>query len=280
MPFVFLSFITKKTPLYFSPDVIGTVQAQAKADALNSHHVFVLQNKDEQWTWVGEDSSDYEKEKAKDIAAQLLGGRQSRGVIAEGTEPEAFWQLLDGKGEYARKHSHKCRFFQGDNARGFFTADEVPCYSQDDLDTSQLAIVDTCTEVFVWAGHESREADKKACLELAIDYVKAALDNRSPDTPVLLVYEFSEPLRFTCHFHAWQPRKPLKKSLSKKNIELNVPAEKKEVVAASAVLTTATDLVLPYEQLKAKRDLPPGADPAKLEVRSDAVFIFLRVFFF
>jgi hypothetical protein len=139
-------------------------------------------------------------------------------------------------------------------------------YSQDDLDTAQLAIVDTVAEVFVWAGNESREADKKVCLELAVDYNKAATDGRSPDVPVLLIYEFSEPLSFTRHFHGWQPRKPLKKSFSKKHMELSAPVEKKEAVRATDVLSAAaTDIILPYEQLKAKKDLPPGIDLAKLE---------------
>lgn len=128
-----------------------------------------------------------------------------------------------------------------------------------------MAIVDTVAEVFVWAGNESREADKKVCLELAVDYNKAATDGRSPDVPVLLVYEFSEPLRFTRHFHGWQPRKPMKKSFSKKHLDISVPTEKKEAVKASDVLSAAAHQVIPYEQLKAKKDLPPGTDLSKLE---------------
>jgi villin 1/advillin len=94
-----------------------TVQAQLKAEALNSHHVFILNSKEEQYIWLGEHASEYQKTKAKEVAGMLRGARTLRATLEEGSESAEFWQLLGSKSDYARKFPHTPRFFQGDNAR-------------------------------------------------------------------------------------------------------------------------------------------------------------------
>jgi hypothetical protein len=203
------------------------------------------------------------------VANLLLGSRKTDSC-AEGSEPDAFWaDMPGGRGEYARHFTQPVKFFVGDNARGIYTADPLPNYTADDLDSAQVELLDTFADVYVWVGCEARDSDKKSAAELAVEYVKTAPDGRSVDTPIVVIYEYSEPMAFTRHFQGWWPR-PARKKGSKSANEGGAPAPAKpaEITSAATPAPAAgasPDVTFSYEQLKLKKDLPPNLDMARLE---------------
>jgi hypothetical protein len=64
--------------------------------------------------------------------------------------------------------------------------------------------------VFVWKGNSSRDRENRWAMEAAVEYIACAPDGRAASTPILRVREGAEPLVFTCHFHAWSSRTPLR----------------------------------------------------------------------
>lgn len=66
----------------------------------------------------------------------------------------------------------------------------IPQYTQSDLEPTDVVILDTFSEVFVWLGHNASDTEKELAPELAAKYVTqaAAKDKRDPDTPVTVVH--------------------------------------------------------------------------------------------
>ena len=72
------------------------------AASLNSNDVFVLCTKKEGYLWYGKGCSGDERELAKEVAHHIAPHfANDFFVTMEGKEPEAFWEGLGGKGEYA-----------------------------------------------------------------------------------------------------------------------------------------------------------------------------------
>ncbi len=74
-----------------------------------------------------------------------------------------------------------------------------------DLEPDDVMLLDTFDEVFVWVGNGANDAEKKAALQMAFDYVASPLGGgRSVDsTALLVVKQGREPPSFTAHFPGW-----------------------------------------------------------------------------
>ena len=262
------------------------VQVVSKAGSLNSGDCFVLLvPRTKAAVWQGKYSSPEEQACAQGVATRLapLYGlpNGAEGVsVAEGQEPDWFWEALGGKGEYAAVDgdapppSQAPRLFQlCDAAAGGMgvRCEEVFNYSQDDLCDDDVMLLDVGNTVFLWVGNGATENEKASSQQLAERYIAAAsaADGRSPDTPVLSVRAGAEPPMFKCHFIGWDDTKAaafvdpaLMRQNSLAEAAAKVVAEKEAAAAAASAKAAAAVAALELQRKEKAQPVAEAADAA------------------
>ncbi|KAI8562275.1 hypothetical protein RHMOL_Rhmol03G0022600 [Rhododendron molle] len=190
-----------------------TVQIDAVATSLNSNECFLLQSGSSIFTWHGNQSTFEQQQLASKVAEFLKPGVAVK-FAKEGTENSSFWFALGGKQSYTSKkvtyeivrdpHLFTFSF----DKEGKFEVEEVYNFSQDDLLTEDVLILDTHAEVFVWVGQSVESKEKQSAFEIGQKYidVAASLEGLSPYVPLYKVMEGNEPCFFTSYF-SWDPVK-------------------------------------------------------------------------
>ncbi|XP_074149051.1 gelsolin isoform X2 [Sminthopsis crassicaudata] len=185
------------------------VEVTPSASELNSNDAFVLKTPSSAYLWVGEGASDTEKSGAQ----ELLNVLQARSVqVAEGSEPDSFWEALGGKAAYRtsprlkdkKLDAHPPRLFACSNKIGRFVIEEVPGeFMQEDLATDDVMLLDTWDQVYVWVGKDSQEEEKTEALTSAKRYIETDPANRDRRTPITIVKQGFEPPSFMGWFLGW-----------------------------------------------------------------------------
>jgi hypothetical protein len=247
------------------------VEVDFKASSLNSNDCFVVLTPKNAITWFGKYATGDEREVAKSVAETLMAPSKVEAVF-EGKEKDYFWELLGGKEEYATKQleavpEFEPRLFQCSNASGNFDVEEIFDFSQEDLISDDIMLLDAWNEIFLWIGNGANVDEKKAALEMAINYLKNSPGGRtSENTPILTVKQGFEPPLFTCHF-IWDHEK------AKAGID-DYEQLKKELESGGGLTSNAQkelakySKTYPYEVLL-KRPLPEGVDASRLENHLD-----------
>jgi len=184
------------------------IQVDAQAASLNSGDSFVLNLGSQQYVWYGKYATSDEKATAKTVAS-MLAQPPSLVEMEEGQEPQEFWEALGGVGEYTSVQPvddapFDPRLLHCTNASGSFKIEEVFNFSQEDLISDDIMILDVFTEVYVWVGKDSNKAEKDMAFRAALDYVANAPDGRDKDTPIYRLEEGNEPRSFTACFIDWK----------------------------------------------------------------------------
>ncbi|TKY62623.1 Villin-2 protein [Spatholobus suberectus] len=153
------------------------VQVDAVGASLNSTECFVLQSGSAVFTWHGNQCS--------------LEQQQLAAKVAEFLRPGVALKLAK----------------EGYRNLGFLV-EEVYNFSQDDLLTEDILILDTHAEVFVWIGQSVDPKEKQNAFEIAQKYIDkaASLEGLSPHVPLYKVTEGNEPCFFTTYF-SWDHAK-------------------------------------------------------------------------
>jgi hypothetical protein len=95
------------------------------------------------------------------------------------------------------------RLFHGSNATGNFRLQEILNFSQVDLVEEDVMLLDIGDAIFVWLGADSNDAERKACVESAREYLESDPSGRDSDCPIMMVKQGFEPANFTGHFGIW-----------------------------------------------------------------------------
>ncbi|XP_034272516.1 gelsolin isoform X1 [Pantherophis guttatus] len=186
------------------------VEISPAAKELNSNDVFVLKTPTTAYVWVGQGASNTEKSGAQELLKVL---RVQATQIAEGREPESFWEALGGRAAYRtsprlkdkKMDAHPPRLFACSNKSGRFTIEEVPGeLTQDDLATDDVMLLDTWDQVFVWVGKDAQEEEKTESQTSARRYIETDPANRDRRTPITLIRQGFEPPTFTGWFLGWE----------------------------------------------------------------------------
>uniref|UniRef100_A0A674H7F3 Villin 1 n=1 Tax=Taeniopygia guttata TaxID=59729 RepID=A0A674H7F3_TAEGU len=127
-------------------------EVPVRASSLNSNDVFVLKTPSCCYLWYGKGCSGDEREMAKTVADII--SKLEKPVIAEGQEPPEFWLALGGKSQYASSKrlqeenpSVPPRLFECSNKTGTFLATEIIDFTQDDLEESDVYLLDAWDQV-------------------------------------------------------------------------------------------------------------------------------------
>ncbi|KAK3575278.1 hypothetical protein QTP86_023396, partial [Hemibagrus guttatus] len=184
------------------------VEVKPYAENLNSNDVFVLKTPDSIFLWKGVGATDEEVDAAKHVCS-FLGGSST--AVAEGKEPAGFWSALGGKKDYQtsislQKTVKSPRLFGCSNKTGRLIAEEVPGdFTQDDLATDDVMLLDTWHQIFIWIGNDANEVEKNGVDKIAKEYVNSDPSGRR-GTPISIIKQGSEPLTFTGWFHGWDAK--------------------------------------------------------------------------
>uniref|UniRef100_A0A671T0L8 Gelsolin-like n=1 Tax=Sinocyclocheilus anshuiensis TaxID=1608454 RepID=A0A671T0L8_9TELE len=184
------------------------VEVEPTASKLNTNDVFVLKCPGGLFLWKGVAASEEEMAAAKHVCS-FLGG--SATDISEGKEPAGFWSALGGKKDYQTSKSLQKtvkppRLFGCSNKTGRLIADEVPGdFTQSDLATDDVMLLDTWDQIFVWIGNDANEVERNGADKIAKDYVDSDPSGRR-GTPVITVKQGFEPPTFTGWFQAWDAK--------------------------------------------------------------------------
>ncbi|PUZ48766.1 hypothetical protein GQ55_7G273100 [Panicum hallii var. hallii] len=190
------------------------LQVDATASSLNSSYCYILHNGNTVFTWTGSltTSLDHDLvERQLDVIKPDLPSRSQK----EGRETDQFWELLGGKSKYTnqkvgREHESDPHLFSCIVAKGNIKVKEIHHFTQDDLVTEDVFVLDCHSDVFVWVGQEVDAKVKSQAMDigekfLVLDYL---MEKLSRETPIFTVSEGSEPQFFTRFFN-WDSAKSL-----------------------------------------------------------------------
>nr|GMD85703.1 villin-3-like [Ipomoea batatas] len=190
------------------------VQVDAVATSLNSNECFLAQSGSSMFTWHGNQSTYEQQQLASKIAEFLKPGVAAKHT-KEGTESSAFWFAIGGKQSYTSKKVapeavRDPHLFTYSINKGTFQVEEVYNFSQDDLLTEDVLVLDTHAEVFVWVGQSTDPNEKQNAFEIGQKYIQMAtcLEGLSSNAPLYKVTEGNEPCFFTTYF-SWDPAKAI-----------------------------------------------------------------------
>ncbi|KAI4381125.1 hypothetical protein MLD38_007233 [Melastoma candidum] len=194
------------------PENMQAIQVDAAASSLNSSYCYILHNGSTIFTWSGNLTSPEDQELAERQLDVIKPNAQSK-TQKEGAESEQFWELLGGKSEYpSQKIAHDAEsdphLFSCSFSKGNLKATEIYNFTQDDLMTEDIYILDCHTAVFVWVGQQVDSKNKMHALAIGEKFLESdfLLERLSRDIPIYVIMEGSEPSFFT-RFFTWDSSK-------------------------------------------------------------------------
>nr|BAC77209.1 actin filament bundling protein P-115-ABP [Lilium longiflorum] len=194
------------------PDNMQAIQVEPVATSLNSSYCYILHNGDTVFTWSGSltTSDDHDLvERQLDLIKPNVQSKPQK----EGLETQQFWDLLGGKREHGSQkivkepekdpHLFSCTFSKDD-----LKVTEVYNFSQDDLTTEDIFILDCHSNIFVWVGQQVDSKSKAQALIIGEKFLEYdfLMEKISRETPIFIVMEGSEPQFFT-RFFTWDSAK-------------------------------------------------------------------------
>lgn len=194
------------------PDNMQAIQVDPVASSLNSSYCYILHSGSSVFTWSGSLTTSEDQELVERQLDLIKPNLQSK-PQKEGAESEQFWELLGGKSEYPGQkilresendpHLFSCAFLKGE-----FKVSEIFNFTQDDLMTEDIFILDCHSEIFVWVGQQVDSKSRMQALTIGEKFLERdfLLEGSSCEAPIYIVMEGSEPPFFT-HFFSWDSAK-------------------------------------------------------------------------
>ncbi|XP_049933743.1 villin-1 isoform X2 [Nymphaea colorata] len=188
------------------------IQVNLVSSSLNSSFCYILEAEAFMFVWTGNLSSP----KDHDIADRMLdhlNPKKQPIQVKEGSEPDIFWDAIGGKMDYPKEkdtkefvedpHLFVCIGIEGD-----LKVKEIFNFSQDDLTTEDVFILNCHTELYVWIGQHAKFRSKESAFSIAKKFIDLdiLLEGMSLETAIHVVMEGYEPKFFT-RFFSWDTSK-------------------------------------------------------------------------
>ncbi|GAB4838260.1 hypothetical protein Ancab_027789 [Ancistrocladus abbreviatus] len=190
------------------PDNMQSIQVEPVASSLNSSYCYILHNGSTVFMWTGSLTTPEDQELVErqlDILKPNLQCKPQK----EGAESEQFWDLLGGKTEYPSQkiarvaerdpHLLECTFF-----KGVLKVKEIYNFTQDDLMTEDVFVLDCHSDIYVWVGQQVDSKTRTQALTIGEKFLEQdfLLEKLSRETPIYIIREGCEPPFFT-RFFTW-----------------------------------------------------------------------------
>ncbi|GAB2267427.1 hypothetical protein Dimus_002410 [Dionaea muscipula] len=194
------------------PENMQAIQVKPVSSSLNSSYCYILHSGSTIFMWSGSLTTPEDQELAERQLDIIKPNSQCK-LQKEGAESEQFWALLGGKTEYPSQkigrdaesdpHLFACTFSNGD-----LKVKEIFNFTQDDLMTEDVFIMDCHCNIFVWIGKQVDAKTKTQALTIGEKFLERdfLLEKLSRETPLYVVMEGSEPSFFT-RFFTWDSAK-------------------------------------------------------------------------
>ncbi|KAL0798285.1 hypothetical protein Bca101_053459 [Brassica carinata] len=195
------------------PENMQAIQVDPVSSSLNSSYCYILHNGSSVFTWIGNLATSTDQELVERQLDLIKPNLQTR-AQKEGSESEQFWELLGGKTEYRSQkltkepesdpHLFSCSF-----TKDILKVTEIYNFTQDDLMTEDVFIVDCHSEIFVWVGQEVSPKNKLQALTIGEKFIEkdSLLEKLSPEAPIYVIMEGGEPSFFSRFFTSWDSSK-------------------------------------------------------------------------
>jgi len=250
---------------------VRAIEVEARGASLNTNGIFVIDTPRKLYVWAGKNHDESSVDVARGMVSLVAPSRGEPELIFEGEETLKFWDAIGGEEAYytGPKKSEKGvpippRLFQCSMTSGKFTVDEIVGFNQEDLDETDVMLLDTYDEIFVWVGTHSREWEKQESMKTAYQYLNSDPTGRTPDnTLIVCIRQGYEPPQFTGCFHPWDAEcwnngktfSEMIDEVGKENAGINLLEDE-------AKKYTAT---YPLDVLQ-RKDAPEGVDVRKKEM--------------
>ncbi|RXH78631.1 hypothetical protein DVH24_002149 [Malus domestica] len=189
------------------PDNMQAIQVDAVASSLNSSYCYILHSGSTVFTWSGGLTTSDDQELVERQLDLIKPDLQSK-MQKENSESEQFWELLGGKTEYP---SQKIVRSGESDPRLFsctFSNVEIYNFTQDDLMTEDIFILDCHADIFVWVGQQVNSKDRMQALTIGEKFLEHDffMEQLSREASIYIIMEGSEPPFFT-RFFTWDSAK-------------------------------------------------------------------------
>eukprot|EP00924_Labyrinthula_sp_SR-Ha-C_P001896 snap_masked-scaffold_30-processed-gene-2.34-mRNA-1 protein AED:0.08 eAED:0.08 QI:0/0/0/0.5/1/1/2/0/377 len=168
------------------------VQVETNVSSMNKGDCYVLDLGTKVYKYFGPNSSPFEKSKTGNIAFNVVNGREGKSRLCNIEDDEDFWTTLGGtendladdkvvenrKADCPLESSQvKIYNIHEDESSGkvSFTAIEKnneKGYSRDQLDSTDVFIIDSGVQIFIWRGSGSTKQEKNLAWKLVDVYIK------------------------------------------------------------------------------------------------------------
>ncbi|XP_021720685.1 villin-1-like isoform X1 [Chenopodium quinoa] len=189
-----------------SPENMQAIQVNMVAGSLNSSYCYIVRTEEAVFSWIGSLTSSRDHD-LLDRMLELLNPDWQPKSLREGGEPDEFWMALGGKSEYPRekeirKHKEDPHLFVCNCSEDDFKVKEIFSFTQDDLTTEDIFILDCYIEIYVWIGSQSIVKSKLQAIQCGMNYLERDIlaQGLLLETPLYIVTERHEPEFFTCFF--------------------------------------------------------------------------------
>ncbi|KAF6142356.1 hypothetical protein GIB67_023381 [Kingdonia uniflora] len=219
------------------PDNMQAIQVDQVASSLNSTYCYILHSGSTVFTWSGglTSSEDHELlERHLDLIKPNLQSKPQK----EGAETEQFWDLLGDKCEYSNQKIGRdaendprlfaCTFLKSTYVHSSPCVEvknkclwclillwllctqvsEIYNFTQDDLMTEDVFVLDCHSDIFVWIGKQVDSSSRTQTLAIGEKFLENDFlrEKLSREAPIFVTMEGSEPPFFT-RFFTWDSAK-------------------------------------------------------------------------
>ncbi|XP_020571122.1 villin-1 isoform X2 [Phalaenopsis equestris] len=221
-----------------SPRNMQAIQVDPVSYSLNSSYCYILQDQTTFFTWVGSLSSPRDHNLVDSLRDQLNPLKHST-LVREGNEPDIFWNVIGGKADYPKEkvikehvedpHLFACILDEGD-----FKVKEIFNFTQDDLTTEDVLLLDCHSEIYVWVGQHASLASPEKAFTLGKKFLEAdiLLEGLLQNTAIYVIPEGNEPSFFT-HYFDWD--------ISKSHMHGNSFERKLAILKGSTSITESSN---------------------------------------
>ncbi|WCJ29222.1 villin-like 1 [Euphorbia peplus] len=189
-----------------SPNSMQAIQIDHVSSSLNSSYCYILKIGTSTFSWIGNLSSTTDHD-LLDRMLELINPTWQPVLLREGSEPDIFWEALGGKTEYPREkeikqHHEEPHLFTFTLKNDEFKVKEIYSFTQDDLTTEDVLILNCDEEIYVWIGCHSIVKFKHEGFTLGLKFLQTVhlVEGLSLETPIYIVTEGQEPPFFTRYF--------------------------------------------------------------------------------
>jgi len=168
---------------------VRVAEVELSHKSLNSGDVFILDAGMKIYQWNGKSAGPFEKSKAAQVSRALddeRAGKPEVIVVEEGSKNDEFWAALGGQGPVksaeaggkddedgpgANFEKVLYRLSDASGKLSFAQVSKGAAVKRNQLDSSDVFILDTGSDVFAWIGKKASVGERKSAMQYAQQYL-------------------------------------------------------------------------------------------------------------